>query len=679
MKKAFFLACQARSMAELYEENFKLVSKYVHATSRGHEALQVALGIQLSPQDFVAPYYRDDALLLSIGMRPYDMMLQLLGKRNDPFSGGRTYYSHPSLRDDDKPKIPHQSSATGMQAIPTTGVAMGIQYNELLDLYEEDFGKDNPIAVCSLGDAAITEGEVSEAFQMAALKQFPILYFIQDNGWDISANAEETRAQNAYEFIQGFHGIEARQVKGYNFLDSYQEIQDILKIMRKERRPFLLHAQVPLLNHHTSGVRMEWYRDDLEEQRKIDPSPIFIEQMLEEGFSEKEIKKIGQEAKDSVAADFEEALKAPDPEPEDIFKHVYAPTPITEEQGEREPAGAEKKVMVDCALFAVQELMEDHKECLLYGQDVGGRLGGVFREAATLAQKFGDERVFNTPIQEAFIIGSTVGMAATGLRPIVEVQFADYIWPGLNQLFTEVSRSYYLSNGKWPASMILRVPIGAYGSGGPYHSSSVESVVTNIKGIKIAYPSTGADLKGLMKSAYYDPNPVVIFEHKGLYWSKVPGTDAARTPMPDRDYAIPFGKGRMFLEAEEEKVENGESLVVVSYGMGVHWALNAAKDYKGQVSILDLRTLAPLDIDMVFEQVKKHSKCLVVTEEPINCTFAQSIAARIQEHCFEYLDGPVRVVGAEDLPAIPLHEVLEKSILPSSEKVSKVIGELLRY
>ena len=675
MQKAFSLACQAKAMAVLYEENFKLVSKYVHATSRGHEALQIALGIQLNPQDFVSPYYRDDAMLLSVGMRPYDLMLQLLAKRNDPFSGGRTYYSHPSLRDEDKPKIPHQSSATGMQAIPATGVAMGIQYNEIMGLYKTDFKGQNPVAVCSLGDASITEGEVSEAFQMAALKQLPVLFFIQDNGWDISANAKETRAQDAFEFIKGFHGIEARQINGSSFLEAYLEIKDILEIMRKERRPFLLHAKVPLLNHHTSGVRMEWYRDDLDEHKTRDPYPVFVKQMLEEGFSKKDIEKIEKEAVELVAADFTEALKAPDPEPNDIFNYVFAPTPIVEEKGIREPEGAEVKVMVDSALFAVQELMEDHKECLLYGQDVGGRLGGVFREAATLAQKFGDNRVFNTPIQEAFIIGSTVGMAATGLRPIVEVQFADYIWPGLNQLFTEVSRSFYLSNGKWPASMILRVPIGAYGSGGPFHSSSVESVVANIKGVKIAYPSNGADLKGLMKSAYYDPNPVVIFEHKGLYWSKVPGTNAARTVMPDRDYVIPFGKGRMVLESNPEKA----SLVVVTYGMGVHWALNATADYEGQVSILDLRTLAPLDMDLIFEQVKKHGKCLVVTEEAVNCTLAQSIAARIQENCFEYLDGPVRTIGSEDLPAICLNEILEKTMLLSAAKVSKAIGSLLKY
>src|SRR5882672_6438378 len=229
--------------------------------------------------------------------------------------------------------------------------------------------------------------------------------------------------------------------------------------------------------------------------------------------------------------------------------------------------------MVDAALHAVDEILKKHPEALFYGQDVGKRLGGVFREAATLSQQFGEHRVFNTPIQEAFIVGSTVGMSAVGLKPIVEVQFADYIWPGLNQLFTEVSRSCYLTQGKWPVSCIIRVPIGAYGSGGPYHSTSVESVLTNIRGIKIAYPSTGADLKGLIKSAYYDPNPCIILEHKGLYWSKIKGTEEAKTIEPAEDYVLPFGKARM---VQQGTVVSGQSSVsVVTYGMGVYWAKNA--------------------------------------------------------------------------------------------------------
>lgn len=688
--KAFELMSTAKSMTELYEANKEVTAKYVHATSRGHEAIQLAVGLQLLPQDFLSAYYRDDSMLLGIGMEPYELMLQLLAKRDDPFSGGRTYYSHPSLKRDNMPKIPMQSSATGMQAIPTTGVAMGIQYLEKQNLLP-DYGDVKPIAVCSLGDACITEGEVAEAFQMAVLKKMPILYVVQDNEWDISANAKEIRAQDATEYAKGFKGLETRTIDGTDFEKSYNTIKEVIAIIRKERRPFLIHAKVPLLNHHTSGVRKEWYRDDLEEAQKRDPYPRLKNQMIVAGFLTSELTEIELSSKEKVERDYQKALLAEDPRPEDLFDHDFAPTPVTEEKGEREPKGKEKTVMVDSALFAIRELMAKHPECLLYGQDVGGRLGGVFREAATLAQTYGDHRVFNTPIQEAFIIGSTVGMSAAGCKPIVEVQFADYIWPGLNQLFTEVSRSCYLSNGKWPVSAIIRVPIGAYGSGGPYHSSSVESILTNIRGIKICYPSTGADLKGLMKAAYYDPNPVVMLEHKGLYWSKIKGTEDAKTIEPDEEYIIPFGKARMVQEVGMEngkwKMENGEfaseplisSITIITYGMGVYWAKNASKNFPGQVEIVDLRTLNPLDEETILASVKKHGKCMVLTEEPYNNGFPQALAGRISKKCFEFLDAPVEVIGAENLPAIPLNTILETTMLPNANKVAKAIGELLSY
>ena len=681
LKEAFRLMASAKAMAELYEANKDVTAKYVHATSRGHEAIQLACGMQLKPQDWVAPYYRDDSILLGIGMKPYDCMLQLLAKKDDPFSGGRTYYSHPSLRADDKPKIPHQSSATGMQAIPTTGVAMGIALQEIHNL-GEDYGDEKPVVVCSIGDAAMTEGEIAEAMQMAALKQLPIIYLVQDNGWDISANEEETRVMNAAEYAQGFKTIETRSIEGTRFTECYQTLQEVIATVRKERRPFLVHAKVPLLNHHTSGVRMEFYRHDQEElaeARSRDPYPKMIEELKDAGVSEEEIDQLATEAKQQVEADYEKALAAPDPQPEDLFTHDFAETPITEEQGERAPAGRDKTVMVDAALFAIKELMHKHPEALLYGQDVGARIGGVFREAATLAQTFGDDRVFNTPIQEAFIIGSTVGMSAVGLKPIVEVQFADYIWPGLNQLFTEVSRSNYLSNGKWPVSAVIRVPIGAYGSGGPYHSSSVESILTNIRGIKIAYPSTGADLKGLMKAAFYDPNPVVMLEHKGLYWSKIKGTEDAKTVEPSEDYVVPFGKARIAYPAAADKIEEGSSMLVVTYGMGVYWAKKAAQAFEDAVEILDLRTLYPLDENLIFERVKAHGKCLVVSEEPSKNGFPQGLAGQIQENCFEFLDAPVKVVGAENMPAIPLNSTLEETMIPNADKVASALGQLLDY
>ncbi|MFM1853421.1 MAG: hypothetical protein RL164_739 [Bacteroidota bacterium] len=676
--RAFELMCTAKTMAEKYEQHKEVTAKYVHATSRGHEAIQLAVGMQLKAQDWVSPYYRDDSLLLGIGMKPEELMLQVFAKKDDPFSGGRTYYSHPSLNRPDLPKIPHQSSATGMQAIPTTGVAMGIQYKEKTGLANWS-PEDAPVVVCSLGDASCTEGEVSEAFQMAALKQFPIIYLVQDNGWDISANAKETRAQDISEYIKGFHGIEARTIDGTDFWACYQTVEEVINLVRNERRPFLIHAKVPLLGHHTSGVRKEWYRDDLEEAAKADPYPKLRTALEQQEVRLAEFINLEAKVRKEIDVAYEQALQAPDPDPSSIQDHIFAPTTVTEEVGERAPQGKKKTVMVDSALFAMREIMEQHPEALLYGQDVGGRLGGVFREAATLAQTFGDNRVFNTPIQEAFIIGSTVGMSAVGLKPIVEVQFADYIWPGLNQLFTEVSRSNYLSNGKWPVSCVIRVPIGAYGSGGPYHSSSVESVLANIRGIKVVYPSTGADLKGLLKAAYYDPNPVVILEHKGLYWSKIPGTEGAMSTEPSADYIVPIGKARIVQEANAAHLSKGTSIGIITYGRGVYWSAEAAAAFDGQVEILDLRSINPLDMDAMTALCERHSKILLVTEESIENTFTLGLAGRLQRLCFKNLDAPIEIVASVDAPAIPLNSDLEAAMLPNANKVKVAIEKLLNY
>ncbi|MFZ9581655.1 MAG: alpha-ketoacid dehydrogenase subunit alpha/beta [Crocinitomicaceae bacterium] len=674
---AFKFMCNAKHMAEILEENKEVTSKYVHATSRGHEAIQIALGMQLKPMDWVSPYYRDDSILLSIGMTPYELFLQVFAKKDDPFSGGRTYYSHPSLKEEDKPKIIHQSSATGMQAIPTTGIALGLRYKEKMGMVGVE--EQGAVVVCSLGDASCTEGEVSEALQIAALKQLPIIYLVQDNGWDISARASEVRAQNMAEFAKGFHGIEVISIDGTDFISCYQTLEQVISTVRRERRPFVVHAEVPLLGHHTSGVRREWYRDDLLEESKKDPFPKLKKACEGLGIKLAELILAERDSNKSIAEAYQNALNAPDPNPETVRDFFFAPTPIMEEQGVREPKGKKKTVMVDAALFAVRELLQKHPEALLYGQDVGKRLGGVFREAATLGDTFGDERVFNTPIQEAFIIGSTVGMSAIGLKPIVEVQFADYIWPGLNQLFTEVSRSYYLSNGKWPVSCVIRVPIGAYGSGGPYHSSSVESVLVNIRGIKVVYPSNGADLKGLLKSAYYDPNPVVILEHKGLYWSKIPGTEGAMSIEPDEDYRVPIGLARTVQFASEASVQEGTSIGVISYGRGVYWSLEACKGFCENVEILDLRSLSPLDEQSIKELAKKHGKIVVVSEESSESSFALSLMGKIQRDCFEFLDAPIEQVASLDTPAIPLNTTLEAAILPNAEKVRIAMEKLMNY
>ncbi len=678
--EAYRLMSRAKNMAETYEAN-RSVCKYVHSTSRGHEAIQLATAFQLQPCDFVSPYYRDESLIMGLGFTPYEQMLQLLAKGEDIFTGGREYYSHPNYKGEDKPTIIHQSSATGMQAIPTTGVAQGVQYKEkhLPDQLRKGDAGELPVVVCSLGDASVTEGEVSEAFQFAVLKQLPIIYLIQDNNWGISVTAEEARAMNAFEFAAGFKGMNRVQVDGSDFEASYSVMKEVVEYVRQHRKPYLVHAQVPLLGHHTSGVRKEFYRNDEDwaKHQQHDPNPKLRKRLVDRGIAESELIKIEEEAAAVVAADFAKAVASPEPDPATVVNHVFVPTTVTEETGERNPANAEKVIMVDAALFAIREIMEKHPEAILYGQDVGKRLGGVFREAATLGEKFGDHRVFNTAIQEAYVVGSCVGMNAVGLKPIVEVQFADYIYPGFNQLVTEVSKSCYLSCGKFPVSMILRVPIGAYGGGGPYHSGSVETTVLSIKGIKVAYPSNAADMKGLMKAAYYDGNPVVMLEHKGLYWSKVPGTEDAKTTEPAADYILPFGKASIAVHADADKISNGESCVIITYGMGVYWAKAAAKQLEGQIEVVDLRTLYPLDEALIYERVKAHGKCLVLTEEQQNNSFAESLAGRISKNCFQSLDAPVEVLGALNLPAVPMNMGLEQAMLPNPAKVAAILRKIL--
>ncbi|MGB0171331.1 MAG: alpha-ketoacid dehydrogenase subunit alpha/beta [Flavobacteriales bacterium] len=668
---------RARAMADLYEANAKLTSKYVHACANGHEAIQLAAGRRLGPQDYLYAYYRDDALLLGIGMTPKELMLQLFSKADDPFSGGRTYYGHPALKREGMPRIPHNSSATGMQAIPAAGAAMGLQYRETHGLGQDVEGDHPPIVLCSIGDAATTEGEVSEALYMATLRQLPILFLVQDNEWDISAHASEIRFGDAMTMAQGFPGLESRTVAGHDLAACKDALDWAFHTIRTERRPVLVHATVPLLGHHTSGVRREWYRDDLEEHAERDPLAHLRHALLEQGVSSAELDAVQDTVRKEVQQAFDEARQAEEPDPALLLHHAFAPTPITEETGQRAGEDPEPQIMVDQALHAMTEVLAADPLTLLYGQDVGGRLGGVFREAATLAQKFGDDRVFNTPIQEAFIVGSTVGMSAVGLKPIVEIQFADYLWPGLNQLFTELSRSHFLSDGKWPVHSVIRVPIGAYGSGGPYHSSSIESVLSAIRGIKVAYPSCGADLKGLLKAAVADPNPVVVLEHKGLYWSKVPGTEAAKTVEPDDAYALPLGLARVVQSADSETTDS--VLSVVTYGRGVHWALAAGQAWPGRIEIVDLRSIVPLDRETVLASVRRCHRCLVLTEEPPTGSFAQAVAGMISEGAFESLDAPVRCIGSMEVPAIPLNEGLEAAVLPNADKVAEAMEALLSY
>jgi len=674
--------CLAGSMAETYEKN-RQVCKYVHSVSRGHEAIQLATALHLMPCDYISPYYRDESMLLGLGFTPYQLMLQLLAKEGDIFSGGREYYSHPSYRGDDKPTIIHQSSATGMQAIPATGVAQGIDFLRKTSspLLKKGASGESPVVICSLGDASVTEGEVSEAFQFAVLKKLPIIYLVQDNDWGISVSSQEARAMDAFDYVAGFPGMERIRIDGSDFEIAYQTMERVIAEVRNTQQPFLVQARVPLLGHHTSGVRMEFYRsrENLELHAKQDPRIKLRRLLLDTGVSEERLQQMEKDAAQTVNDQFQKAVAAPEPDPATVANFVFAPTPVISEKGERSPEGAQKIIMVDAALHAIREIMEAFPESVLYGQDVGRRLGGVFRETATLAESFGDHRVFNTAIQEAYIIGSTAGMSAVGLKPIVEIQFADYIYPGFNQLVSELSKSSYLSRGKFPVQALIRVPVGAYNGGGPYHSGSIETTLLSIKGIKVVYPSNAADMKGLMKAAFLDPNPVVMLEHKGLYWSKVTGTEEAKTIEPSSDYILPLGKALTVLNADPQQVEQGTSCCIITYGMGIYWAKATSRNFPNQVEIVDLRTLFPLDDDFIFDRVRVHGKCLVLTEEQQNNSFAEALAGRIAYHCFQFLDAPVEVLGALDLPAVPMNTGLEYAMLPNPDKIADRIRRLLSF
>ncbi len=671
LKRAYYLMCVTREMDRVYDEQKDIYGKYAHCTSRGHEAVQIAAGMQLSPYDYAAPYYRDEALLLAMGVPPDALVRQLLAKGDDPFSAGRNGYGHPVLKSDNLPKIPYLGLTAGGHVVPATGMAQGLAYLSAQNL-RSDF--DRPVVLCSLGDGALTNGEVAEALQMALLKRLPIVYLVQDNDWARSARAEEYRGMDPYEFAGGIKGMRRTRVNGADFVQAYESIQLAIEYVRIERLPIFLHAKCPLIGDFSSGLPAGRYRpeDNLTLHSKDDPIIRLSKYLLIEGESEEALGQLADEARAAVAETLSRAAEATEPDPGTIFLHTFADIGEMPEN-EAGPATAEAEVSstAGASVAAISELLAAHREALYYGQDVGGTLGGLYGEAHGLADRYGAERVFNMPSQPAYIIGAALGMAAVGCKPIAQVP-ADQLWGGLNQLVHGLSKSNYLSNGQYPVQALIRVPVGAPGGGGPFGSGSIESVLLRIPGIKVAYPSDAADLAGLLKTAFADPNPVVVLEHRGLYGLATSGL----SPDP---HALPLGKARIVQEAAEEKREEGTSVAMITYGMGVHWALAASQEVSGSAEILDLRTLHPLDWEAVAAAVKRHNKVLVLTEEAASGSFAESLAGRIARECFKFLDGPVSVCGAEAVPALPQHGTLEAAVLPNPAKVVAAIRELLNY
>ena len=674
LKRAYHLMCVTRELDRLYDDRRELYGKYPHSTSRGHEAVQIAAGLQLHPYDYAAPYYRDEALLLAMGVPLRWLMLQLLAKGDDPFSGGRNGYGSPVLKRDGMPKVPYLGLTAGAHVVPATGMAQGLAYLSAQNL-RSDF--DRPVVLCSLGDGALTNGEVAEALQVALLKRLPIVYLVQDNDWARSARADEYRGMDPYEFAGGIKGMRRTRVNGADFVQAYESLQLAIDYVRIERLPIFMHAKCPLIGNFRSDLPAGRYRteENLALHGKDDPIVRLRKYLIIEGETEEALERIDEEARALVAEELRLAAETAEPDSGTIALHTFAGASETvPPEAETGTSPGEPLSPARAAAAAISDLLAAHHEALYYGQDVGGALGGLYGEAHGLAGRYGAERVFNMPAQPAYVVGAALGMAVTGCRPIAQVT-AEGLWGGLNQLVHGLSRSNYLSIGQFPAPVVLRVPVGAPGGGGPFGSGSIESVLLRIPGLKVAYPSGAADLAGLLKAAFADPNPVVVLEHRGLYEGTQPDPAAGTA---DAGH-LPLGKARVVTQATEAKREEGASVAVITYGMGVHWARAAAEGLEGAVEILDLRTLHPLDWEAVMAAVGRHNKALVLTEEAAPGSFAEALAGRIARECFKLLDGPVLVCGAEAVPAIPQHERLEAAVLPSPEKVAAVIRELLNY
>lgn len=648
----------ARYLDDKMLRMLKQGKSFFHIGCSGHEAAQVAAGFAMQPgKDWFYPYYRDQALCLSVGMTAQELMLCFLAKADDPNSGGRQmpqHYGHAGLR------IPSQSSPTGTQFLQAVGCAMGAAKE----------GKDEVVYVSS-GDGTTSQGDFHEALNWASREKFPVVFFIQDNKYAISVPIHQQTSDSILSLGAGYSNIHCYEMDGTNFLESYAIIKEATEKARKGEGPALVVADVVRLLPHSSSDDQRKYRpeEDLAKDRARDP----IEQMAKFLTDNRILKKeddeaFRQECYKSVddAADWAETQ--PHPDKSVAMKHVFSEEPDTLAYEKTVPSG-KPIVLVDAINHAMAEELERDPRIIMFGEDIEDDKGGVFTATKGLSKKFGRDRVFNSPLAESSIVGTAVGLAVRGWKPVVEIQFGDYVWTAMMQIRNELATMRYRSNGTWKCPMVVRIPIGGYIHGALCHSQNIESFFAHIPGLKIALPSNAADAKGLLKTAIRCDDPVLFLEHKGMYRQGF-----AQMPEPDADYLLPFGKAAVKRE--------GSDITVVTYGMMVNKCLNAAKymeeTHNVKIEVIDIRTIVPLDTDTILNSVKKTGKCLVVHEDVEFCGFGSEIVAQIMHQGFEYLDAPVqRVAGA--FSPVPYNWFLEEMILPQDHNITTALENLAKY
>ena len=628
-----------------------------HASSRGHEKLQIAVAMLLQPgKDWFFPYYREKALMVGLGMPLKDIFLGMLSRQGDPNSNGRNMSEHFSS----KPlRVVSPTACTGTQYLQAVGMAKAVAAE----------GRDEIVYVSS-GEGATSEGEYYEALNWAGRERVPVLFVVQNNGYAISVPQSVQTGAHIAEVARGFH-IRTVDVDGTRFTEMYSVLKPLIAEMRRNRTPLLVEGHVVRLESHSSSDDQLKYRteDELDRVRERDPLRHTELQLLQLGLlTETQKQEMHERIRAEVDAAAEAADATPAPDPAHVMDHIYSSVQVVTEEREPRPISDTPVTMVDAINHGLREEMERNPKMVMWGEDIADPKGGVFGVTRGLTEAFPD-RVGNAPLAEASIVGVAHGMAIAGWKPVVEIQFGDYSFPGYMQMRNEIPTLRWRSTGTWTTPMVVRIAVGGYIKGGPFHSQSPETLYAHTPGWYIAYPSNAADAKGLIKTACRMDDPVLFLEHKGLYRQVF-----TKGPEPDASYLIPFGKAKV--------VRTGKDVTVVTWGSGVHRAQQAAKkieDERGaQVEILDMRTLVPLDVEAVIASVKRTSKVLVLHEAQVFCGMGGEIAARIADEAFEYLDAPVKRIGARDT-FVPFAGNLEAAVLPQVEQVHAGLVELLDY
>lgn len=630
---------------------------FFHIGCSGHEAAQLAAANNMKPSvDWAYPYYRDAALCLGLGMSGKDQLLAFLAKDADPSSGGRQMPQHYGNKD---LRIVTQSSPTGTQFLQAVGCSMSRKWE-----------KSKEIVYVSSGEGSTSEGEFHEALNWSSREKLPVIFHIQDNGYAISVPvSDQIAGSSVFDMVSGYENLAKYDVDGTNFFETNLAFQQAADRARKGKGPSVIVSRVVRLLSHSSSDDQRKYRSekDLELDMARDPIIKFEKDCLGANvITKKDIKDIQSEVEKYIEEAVSWVENQDDPDPKTALDHIFSD--ISEPEEPEINSINDKIVMVDAINHALDEEMEVNKKMIVYGEDIADPKGGVFTATKGLTDKYGKERVFNSPLAEASIVGTAVGLAVTGWKPCVEIQFGDYIWPAMMQIRDEAACIRYRSNGAWTSPLVIRVAVGGYIHGGLYHSQSIDSYFFNIPGIRVAFPSNASDAKGLLKSSLRMDDPVIFLEHKGLYRQGY-----AATPEPDKDYVLPFGKANL--------IEEGDILTIVTWGAMVQKSIDAIKLCnleKGDVDLIDLRTLNPIDWAAIHNSVEKTGKLLIVHEDLLTGGVGAEIAAKISDELFEELDGPIKRVAAKDCH-VPYHDLLEKEVLPQTEQIVEAVNDLMEY